>query len=150
MRTHFPLERIADGLAIDYLSVATPASQRVQNGDFSLGSLNWNLSGGGWTVAGGQATNAVLGAFLTNTLNSSVTSGLSFSLQLTVVANVLGTAIQVQLYNSATTASQLIFADGATPGLKTASGTVSGTFDQLRIRTIDDISVVITGVGLIA
>lgn len=149
MRTHYPLERIAEGLAIDYVSTAPPPSQRVQNGDFSSGSTNWDL-GGGWTVALGQATNTVLGAFLANALSSSVTSGLSYSFELTVVANPLATSIQVQLYNSATTASQLIFSDGATPGLKTSSGTVIGTFDQLRIRTIDDIGVIVTNVSLIA
>ena len=150
MRTHFPLERIADGLAIDYLSVAPPASQRVQNGDFLAGATNWNLSGGGWTVAGGQATNVTLSAFITNTLSSSVTSGLSFSLSFTVVANPFGSTIIVQLYNSATTANQLIFSEGATVGIKTATGTVSGTFDQLRIRALDDVGSIITAVSLIA
>lgn len=147
--THLLLAKLADGVAMDYGAAPEPAIERVQNGDFAS-ATGWDTAGAGWTIASGEATNNTLGTFLTNTLVEPVESGMAYAFQFDVVANPNVTGLQVQLYNSGTTASQSIFTDGTTTGTKNSAGTVTGTFDQLRIGAIDDADAVIDNVSLVA
>lgn len=128
---------------------AAPAVERVQNGGFASGA-NW-ATAGGWTIALGQATNDTPGLNLTNTLNSTITPGLSYQIFVQVIANPLGTSWGVVAFNSSTLATQnlMIIMDSAT-GIRSTSGTITGTFDQLYIQAADDAGLVIDNVSLLA
>lgn len=124
-------------------------AERVQNGNFSS-ATGWDTSGASWAIAAGVATNAVVGPTLTNTLSTPLVGGETFDLAFEVIANPASTGMACQLFNSSTLATQTIFSDGTTTGLKTASGTVSGAFDQLRFGASDDAGLVIDNVSLLA
>jgi hypothetical protein len=142
-------EPIAESCAYGYGASAPEPTERVQNGDFAS-ATGWNTSGVAWTIAAGVATNNTAGQFLTNTLVTPLVGGESYSFSVNIIANPAATGVQVQLYNSSTTATQAIFSDGTTTGIKNSAGTVSGAFDQIRIGAIDDAGLVIDDMSLLA
>lgn len=128
---------------------AVDPTERITNGDFSS-DIGWDTAGASWTIASNQATNNVAGQPLTNSLQDApVTNGQHFELSINIVANPAGSSIIVRLVNSSTAAFQTIYTDGTTTGIKTASGTVSGSFDELRVISVDDSGVVIDDVSLL-
>lgn len=125
-----------------------PATERVTNGDFSS-ATGWDTSGAGWTIATNQATNNTVGQPLTNSLqNAPITAGQHFEFSFNIVLNPLNTSVVVRLVNSITSATQQIYSDGTTTGVKTSSGTVSGDFDQLLVLAADDSGLAIDDVSL--
>jgi hypothetical protein len=125
--------------------------ERIPNPTFTTAD-DWNDGGGGWVIGLGVASNVSVGAKLTTTLIEPVTAGLEFVLSIDVVDNSLGTGWVVRLQNSGTMATQLVYQNmgSAVPGTVGSTGTVSGTFDEIFIRTGDDSGLVIDNVSFLA
>lgn len=149
MDIRLPLEKIAEGCALDYRASAAPAMELVQNGAFDSGAF-WDTAGAGWAIAAGQATNAVVGANLTNTLIAPTSAGRSFTVSVRSVANPAGTGWGVVLLNSGTLATQTVMLAGFPNGIKTAMGTVTGVFDRLYIMAADDPGLVVDDVSFVS
>lgn len=150
MDLRLPPLSLGGSLLLNDGAAAVPAIERVQNGEFASGAF-WD-TGGGWTIAAGNATNSgAAGARLTNTLIAPTSAGQSFIVSVVAVANPAGTTWGAVLYNSVTTASQnvMVVVDTST-GTKTAMGTVTGEFDELYIQAVDDPGLVVDDVSFVS
>lgn len=93
--------------------------------------------------------------YLTGTLSPPLVGDELFPVVLQKLANPAGTTMIVQLFNSVTSAAQLIYNDippgGAGAGTVTIPDvTASGAFDRIRFRSLDDAGLVFDSVSLIA
>jgi hypothetical protein len=122
-------------------------AERVENGSFSSAD-GWDTSGLSWSIGAGLATNATPGQFLSRPIQPPLVGGEAFTFSLDVVAN--PTLMQVILFDSVAEGTQNLFNGMASIGANGSSGTVSGAFDTIRIRSAEDPSMVIDNVSFIA
>lgn len=151
MDIRIPIERIAEGCVMDYRASSAPATERVQNGDFSS-DVGWNTSGAAWTIALGVASNNTAGQFLRNALVTPILAGASVTATVVVTDNPAVANWMLLLYNTSTLASQALLSISDGPGTYTTAAPViaSGAFDEIRIRAIADPGLILTSVSVFA